>query len=638
MRKTVRVVALAVAGVFGCLGWGGNANSQAPAPPPVPAQTQPPSAPPSATANLAQGTETGIGTFQQHCMVCHGNPNVPQAPSPDTIRQMPPERIYDALTTGVMKPQGESLTDDQKKMLATFLSGRPLGSMQEGDAKSMPNHCATNPPFADPAAGPEWNGWGNDPANTRFQSAVGAGLPASDVPNLKVKWAFGYPTGLSAFGQPSVVSGRVFVGSDIGFVYSLNADTGCVYWSYQAKGSVRTAITVAPVTGHGATKYAAYFGDSHANAYAVDAQTGELLWVTRVDDHFVARVTAAPNVYDGRVYVPISSSEEFSASSLDYPCCTGRGSVATLDANTGKIVWKTYVVPTPKPRGKNSAGVQLWAPSGGSVWNSPTLDVKRRAVYFGTGDGQTDPAPDTTDAVMALSMDTGKVLWVYQFQAGDAFMGGCNGATRTDNCPKVNGPDQDIGNSPILKNLPDGKSVVVFGTKDGHVIALDPDNKGAVLWDKQVVDVPKEQQGTFFARLNGIVWGGCADDENVYYGLQSGGIVAVKLATGEKVWYTKFPVPPRARISNSSASTEIPGVVFVGGSDGKLHAVAASDGRILWEYDTAHPYDTVNKVAAHGGAINAIGPTIVNGMLFIGSGYAVVGSNSGNVLIAFSAQ
>jgi polyvinyl alcohol dehydrogenase (cytochrome) len=629
MRKTVRVVALAVAGVFGCLGWAGTANSQAPAPAP---------APPSVTANLAQGTETGIGTFQQHCMGCHGNPNVPQAPSPDTIRQMPPERIYDALTTGVMKPQGESLTDDQKKMLATFLSGRPLGSMLEGDAKSMPNHCATNPPLADPSAGPEWNGWGNDPANTRFQGAAGAGLPASDVPNLKVKWAFGYPTGLSAFGQPSVVSGRVFVGSDIGFVYSLNADTGCVYWSYQAKGSVRTAIAVAPVSGHGATKYAAYFGDSHANAYAVDAQTGELLWVTRVDDHFVARITAAPNVYAGRVYVPVSSSEEFSASSLDYPCCTGRGSVAALDANTGKIIWKTYVVPTPKPRGKNSAGVQLWAPSGGSVWNSPTLDVKRRAVYFGTGDGQTDPAPDTTDAVMALSMDTGKVLWVYQFQAGDAFMGGCNGATRTDNCPKVNGPDQDIGNSPILKNLPDGKSVVVFGTKDGHVIALDPDNRGAVLWDKEVVDVPKEQQGTFFARLNGIVWGGCADDENVYYGLQSGGIVALKLATGEKVWYTPFPKPAGARVSNSAAATMMSGVVFVAGSDGHLHAVSATDGRILWDYATARPYDTVNKVSAHGGAINSIGPAIAGGMLFIGSGYAVVGSNSGNVLIAFSAQ
>ena len=640
MKRSARVAALAAAGIAAWFAWSGAARAQAPAqtPPQAPAQT---AAPPPG-ANLAQGTETGIGTFQQHCMGCHGNPNVPQAPSPDTIRQMPPERIYDALTTGVMKPQGDSLTDDQKKMLATFLSGRPLGSEQEGDAKSMPNHCATNPPLADPSAGPEWNGWGNDPANTRFQSAAGAGLTASDVPNLKVKWAFGYPTGLSAFGQPSVVSGRVFVGTDIGFVYSLNADTGCIYWSYQAKGSVRTAITVAPVISpppsHGATKYAAYFGDSHANAYAVDAQTGELLWITRVDTHFVARVTAAPNVYDGRVYVPISSSEEFSASSLDYPCCTGRGSVAALDGNTGKIIWKTYVVPTPVPRGKNSKGVQLWAPSGGSVWNSPTLDIKRRAVYFGTGDGQTDPAPDTTDAVMALSMKTGKVLWFYQFQAGDAFMGGCNGPTRTDNCPKVNGPDQDIGNSPILKTLPDGKSVVVFGTKDGHVIALDPDNKGAVLWDKEVVDVPKEQQNTFFARLNGIVWGGAADDENVYYGLQSGGIVAVKLATGDKVWYTQFPKPPRARVSNSSASTEIPGVVFVAGSDGKLHAVSTSDGSILWEYDTAHPFETVNKVPAHGGAISAVGPTIVNGMLFIGSGYAVTGSNSGNVLIAFSAQ
>lgn len=634
MKRSVRVAAFLAAGIAAWFPCTSAARAQAPAAPPE----TPPAAAPAAGANLAQGTETGIGTFQQHCMGCHGNPNVPQAPSPDTIRQMPPERIYDALTTGVMKPQGDSLTDDQKKMLATFLSGRPLGSEQAGDAKSMPNHCATNPPLADPSAGPAWNGWGNDPANTRFQSAAAAGLPASEVPNLKVKWAFGYPTGLSAFGQPSIVSGRVFVGTDIGFVYSINADTGCVYWSYQAKGSVRTAITVAPVKGHGATKYAAYFGDSHANAYAVDAETGELLWITRIDTHFVARVTAAPNVYDGRVYVPISSSEEFSASSLDYPCCTGRGSVAALDGSTGKIIWKTYVVPTPVPRGKNSKGVQLWGPSGGSVWNSPTLDVKRHAVYFGTGDGQTDPAPDTTDAVMALNMKTGKVLWFYQVQAGDAFMGGCNGPTRTDNCPKVNGPDQDIGNSPILKTLPDGKSVVVFGTKDGHVIALDPDDKGAKLWDTRVVDIPKGQENSFYARLNGVVWGGAADDENVYYGLQSGGIVAVKLATGEKVWETKFPGPEHTRVSNSAAATMMPGVVFVAGSDGVIHAVSATDGHTLWDYDTAHPFQTVNDVPAHGGAINSIGPTMANGMLYIASGYAVVGSNSGNVLIAFSAQ
>jgi polyvinyl alcohol dehydrogenase (cytochrome) len=642
MKKFARVLLPAATAFFAaCLAWAGTPKAQAPAPPQSSQAPQPPAQPQTqaqVTANLSQGTETGIGTFLQRCMGCHGNPNVPQAPSPDAIRQMPAERIYAALTTGVMKPQGDSLTDSQKKMLATFLSGRPLGAAQQGDAKDMPNHCASNPPLADPSAAPEWNGWGNGPANTRFQSAAAAGLSASDVPNLKVKWAFGYPTGLSAFGPPTIVSGRVFVATDIGFIYSLNADTGCVYWSYQTKGSVRTAITVAPVTGHGATKYAAYFGDAHANAYAIDAQTGRELWVTRITDKFIERITGSPSVYGGRVYVPLSNSEEFSASSLDYSCCTSRGAIAALDADTGQELWETFVVPPPVPSRKNSKGVQQYTSSGGSVWNAPTIDVKRRALYFGTGDGQSDPVPDTTDSVMAISMDTGAILWHYQVTANDAFVGGCNGPTRTDNCPKVNGPDQDIGNSPILKTLPGGKSVVVFGTKNGRVFAVDPDNKGAVVWETQVVAIPKGQENSFYANLNGIVWGGAADDDNVYYGLQSGGIVALKLATGEIVWHTTFPSSGTARVSNSAAATMMPGVVFVAGSDGKLHAVSASDGRILWEYDTAHPFETVNKVPAHGGAINSIGPTMANGMLYIASGYAVVGSNSGNVLIAFSAQ
>jgi polyvinyl alcohol dehydrogenase (cytochrome) len=631
MKRTLRVVALVAAGIAGLV-WSGPAGAQAP----PPAQTPPPAAVNAGGAGA--GTETGIGTFQQHCMGCHGNPNVPQAPSPDAVRQMSPERIYDALTTGVMKPQGDSLTEDQRKMLATFLSGRPLGSMKEGDAKDMPNHCASNPPLADPAAGPSWNGWSPDLVNTRFQDAKGAGLTADQVPQLKLKWAFGYPTGLSAYGQPTIVSGRVFVGSDIGYVYSLNADTGCVYWSYQAKGAVRSAVTVAPVKGQGATKYAVYFGDAHANVYAVDAQNGQPLWTTRVDDHFVARITAAPKVYNGVVYIPVSSSEEFSSSNLDYSCCTGRGSVVALDANTGKQIWKTYVVSTPVPVRKNSKGVQQYAPSGGSIWNSPTIDAQRNAIYFGTGDGQTEPVPDTIDSVMALDLKTGSVLWFYQAQAGDAFMGGCNGPERTDNCPKVNGPDQDIGNSPILRKLPDGKSVVVFGMKDGTVTALDPDQKGAVVWKVNVAPPLQPGQSSFFARLNGIVWGGAADDQNVYYGLQSGGMVALKLATGEVVWRATIPKPAGARVVNSAAATAMPGVVFLGGSDGKLHALSTADGHILWEYDTARPFETVNKVSARGGAISSIGPSIVNGMLFIGSGYAVTGSNSGNVLLAFSPQ
>ena len=616
MNKMVGVLAFVAAGFFSFAGSPDAVWAQGPTP--------------------AAGTESGIATFQQRCMGCHGNPSVPQAPAPDAIRQMPPERIYDALTTGVMKPQGDALTDEQRKMLATFLSGRPLGSLKEGDAKDMPNRCASNPPLSDPSAGPEWNGWSPDVINSRFQSAKAAGLTPDEVPRLKLKWAFGYPDGLSAYGQPTIVSGRVFVGSDIGYVYSLDAETGCVYWSYAAKGAVRPAVSVAPVQGHNGTRYAAYFGDAHANVYAVDAQTGQELWTTRVDNHFVARITAAPKVYQGRVYVPVSSSEEFSASNLDYPCCTGRGSLVALDANTGTQVWKTYMADEPKPTRKNSRGVQQYSPSGGSIWNSPSIDAERGVIYVGTGDGQSDPVPETTDAIVALDLKTGAIVWFYQAQAGDAFMGGCNGPEKTDNCPKVNGPDQDIGNSPILRKLAGGKSVVVFGMKNGTVTALDPDRKGSVVWKSHVVEIPKGQENSFFANLNGVVWGGAADAENVYYGLQSGGMVAVKLATGDVLWRATFPKSGTARVVNSAAATAMPGVVFLAGTDGKLHALSTADGSVLWEYETARPFETVNKVPAKGGAIASIGPSIVKGMLFIGSGYAVTGSNSGNVLLAFS--
>lgn len=599
------------------------------------AQAQAPARP----APQSAGTESGFAVFQQRCMGCHGNPNVERAPSPAAIREMPPEKIYDALTTGAMKGQGASLSDDQRRMVATFMSGRPLGSLQEGDARQMPNQCSSNPPLADPAAGPAWNGWGVDLTSGRFQTAKAAGLSPAQVPNLRLKWAFGYPTGLSAFGQPSVVSGRVFVGTDIGYIYSLDAKSGCVYWSYQTKGSVRNALSVGPVKGRGATKYAVYFGDAHANVYALDAQDGHELWTNKVDDHFVARITGAPTVYSGRVYVPVSSSEEFTAATLDYPCCTSRGSVVALDASTGGRIWKTYVVDEPKPTRKNSKGVQLYAPAGGSVWNSPTIDVKKNAIYFGTGDAETEPAPKTTDSIMALDLKTGKMLWVYQAQAGDAFLGGCSGPNKTDNCPSENGPDLDIGNSPILRTLADGKRLLVAATKDGNVIAFDPDKDGAVVWKKNVAPVDPKATGpnAFFARLGGIVWGGAADEHNLYYGLSRGGMVALQLATGEQLWYTPL-AKPGTRVNNSAATSAIPGVAFVGGSDGKLHALNTADGKVVWEYDTAHSFETVNKVPAKGGAISSIGPTVAGGMLFIGSGYAVTGNNSGNVLLAFAAE
>ena len=133
--------------------------------------------------------------------------------------------------------------------------------------------------------------------------------------------------------------------------------------------------------------------------------------------------------------MPVSSSEEFQAGNPDYACCTSRGSVVAFDASNGERLWKTYVMDEPKPVRKNSKGVQLYAPAGGSVWNSPTIDTKLNAIYFGTGDAETEPAAKTSDAVMALDLKTGKELWHYQIQENDAFMGGCGGGEQVRQLP-----------------------------------------------------------------------------------------------------------------------------------------------------------------------------------------------------------
>ncbi len=572
------------------------------------------------------GTEFGISAFERECTKCHINPVVEKAPSPAAIRQMTPERIYAAITTGSMQTQAASLNDEQKRRLAEFMGGKPLGSAALGDASQMPNRCPAGNALADPSKSPAWNGWGVDARNARFQSAEAAGLTAAQIPNLKLKWAFGFPLGVSAFGQPSVAAGRVFVGSDTGFVYSLDMHTGCVHWSYRAKAGIRNALTLGPA---GSSRYAVYFGDMQAHVYAVDAATGALLWTKKAEDHFAARITAAPTLYEGRLYVPVSTSEGFSASAPDYPCCTFRGSVSSFNAATGALVWKTYTIPESKPTKKNSIGTQLFGPSGVAVWNSPTVDAKRRAIYFGTGDSATEPAPETSDSIMALDLDTGKTRWVFQAEPNDATLGGC-GAKKSEACPEHPGPDWDFGASPILKTLADGRDLLLAPNKSGIVFALDPDRKGAVVWKTNLA----EREG---GRGTNLVWGGSADQRNLYVGLGSGAIAAVQFATGEKLWTTRL-AEPGSRESNVAASSAIPGAVFIGGTDGKLHALATADGQKMWSFDTAQEFTTVNRVPAHGGSIGSIGPTIVDGMVFIGSGYSVASGTPGNVLLAFSAQ
>jgi polyvinyl alcohol dehydrogenase (cytochrome) len=497
----------------------------------------------------------------------------------------------------------------------------------------MKNRCDARARF-EPSDG-DWNGWGVDAANTRFQPKPR--LTATDVPKLTLKWAFGFPNGNSAYGQPTVLGGRVFVGADTGFVYSLDARTGCVHWSFRANAGVRTAISIGK--GSGDHRYLAYFGDVKANLYAVDAESGAKVWSDRVDTHPVARVTGSPTLADGRLYVPVSSLEESGAGNPRYPCCTFRGGIVSYDAQSGRRVWTAYTIAEKAvPQKRTSTGVQLYAPAGAGVWSAPSIDLKRRAVYVATGNGYTEPAAPGSDAVIAFDLDTGKRLWTRQVMANDAYVRDCPGKYRpnvpTDNksetCPDDLGPDMDFGNAPILRTLSNGTSLIVVGQKDGHAWALDPDREGAVVWSRQV-GLGLDSGG------GAIMWGSAADDRYAYYPVtrasQTLGVAAVRLQDGEVAWRGSPPDGGAAPV------TVIPGVLFFASSAGTVYAYSTADGKSMWQFDTAREFDTVNGVAAKGGNIGSAGAVVGAGMLFVPSGYSELGNGArGNVLLAFGVQ
>jgi polyvinyl alcohol dehydrogenase (cytochrome) len=574
----------------------------------------------------------GAAIFARDCASCHDGADGSRAPKPDILRQRSPEAILSALTAGGMRPQGGRLSGAERRAVAEYLSGRSLGGDITG---ASAGRCALSPPLPDPGASPSWAGWAPSPSNARFQDAKQAGLTAEQVPQLSLKWAFGFPDATSAWSQPTVASGRLFVGSQNGTVYALDAKSGCIHWTFTAKSGVRTALAFGRLGGSNA--YAVYFGDTGANVYALDAATGRELWSRTIDNHPLARVTGSPTLYQGRLFVPVSSIEETAAGQQGYQCCTFRGSVNALDATSGAVVWRTFLVPEPKEAGKNAAGVTLWGPSGVGIWSAPTIDVKRNLVYAATGNTYSAPAQPTADAIVALDPATGAIKWIKQLTAGDVF--GCRAGSV--NCGEKAGPDFDIATPAMLVTLADGRDVIVVAQKSGMAYAIDPDKEGETLWQYRAGD------GSIWG---GIQWGAAVDGERAYLPVSDirlpkpGGLHAVSLTNGERAWYVPPPplkcgdVRPGCSAALISAPTTIPGVLFSGSNDGALRAHSTKDGSILWEFDTNRQFETLNRVRAGGGAIQGPGPTIVGGMLYLNSGYGDHLGRPGNVLLAFGVE
>jgi polyvinyl alcohol dehydrogenase (cytochrome) len=529
-----------------------------------------------------------------------------------------------------------------------------LSAFTDGPARSAvpappePNVCAE--PSAPVATGTaQWNGWGRDLENTRYQPEPA--LRAADSAKLRLKWSYGYD-GVRENGQPSVVDGRVFVASASGRVFSLDARTGCTYWTYDAAAGSHAAIIVgelgAPKQLFGLKKLkltknahieidkppsAVFFGDDAGAVYALDARSGRLLWKTRADEHPLARISGSPALYRDRLYVPVASSEESAAANPAYACCTFRGSVVAIDIANGQIVWKTYMSgDQPKAYAKNAAGTSLFGPSGMAIEAAPTIDVRRGELYVATGDAHGALDEPAADAVVALGLSDGKVRWVKK-------LGGSAGSGA-------------FATSPILRTLSLTRQILLAAPRSGIVYGLDPDREGELLWQSKL-DV---------AGVPGVQWGPAADHRSVYAAFAAppasaaslpapgpaatavppapgasatptGGLVALDVATGKLRWATPAPLPPCSwglkdcSHAESQAVTVIPGVAFSGATDGHLRAYSSIDGHIAWDFDTARDFATVNGMHAAGGALDHGGPTIVGGTLYV---------NSGDALLAFS--
>ena len=586
----------------------------------------------------AQTVPDGAAVYQKACASCHQQPAAgSRAPTRDVLAQVAPEAILTALTTGNMFRQGSELTDAERRAVAGFLAGRPVGTAAP---LSIVGNCSAGPQplrAADLDAG--WNGWGAGAANTRAQNGARAGITAADAPKLKLKWAVGFAGVNSARAQPAVVGDRVYVGSESGDVLALNARTGCTHWRYHAKAGIRTAMSVGPYTSaNGQGGFAVYFSDGSATAYAVDANTGREIWSRKLDDHAYATATGSATLHNGRLYVPLAAvGEEGQGGQARYECCTFRGSVTALDANTGTVLWKSYTIPdAPAARGKNAEGKTVWGPSGAGVWGAPTIDSTRRAIYITTGNNYSGPATQTSDAVIAMDLETGRHRWVFQPTANDVWAGGCQ---RTNppggNCPEVQGPDHDFSISPVLTRTAAGRELVIVQQKSGMAYAIDPD-KGTKVW---------EYRTSAGSGLGGQ-WGAAADATQAYFGVNGsasmapGGVHAVKVDTGEPVWAT--PPPPQlcagvrgCSAAQGAAVTVIPGLVFAGSMDGGVRAYSTDSGAIVWTFDTNREFETVNGVPAKGGAMDGPGPVVAGGMVYVTSGYVSLIGRPGNVLLAF---
>src|SRR5246127_4247435 len=482
----------------------------------------------------------------------------------------------------------------------------------------------------------QWRIAGQNLGNTWSQPAEHSISP-SNVKGLKPKWVF--TTGGDVSATPTVGGDAVYFPDWAGNLFAVKKESGRLIWSHKISDydGVAGAISrVSPavdgdqlILGDILNSKQTHAG---ANVISVDRKTGTRRWITQVDSHPAAVITGSPVIFDGIVYIGVSSNEELLALNPAYPCCSFRGSIVALDAKNGAMLWKTFDMP--------DNGGQTDQYSGGAVWQPPAIDPKRGALFIGTGNNYTVPATviacqnatptanctapdDFFDAALGLDLKTGQVKWSKKLQGFDTWTVAClTSSGPNPNCPVPSSPDFDLGGSgPNLVG-----NIVGFGQKSGIFWALNPDN-GSILWSTPVGPG---------ASLGGIEWGTATDGKRIYVAIANSDLLpytlvpsgqqitwgawsALDVATGKIIWQTADPTP--GTIDRGSVSVAN-GVMYVGSNSGQMYALNTKTGNILWSF-------------ASGGSV-IDGPSIVDSTLYWGSGYREISGTGNNKVFAFS--
>ncbi len=575
-------------------------------------------------------TISGRKIFIASCAACHRDTAGTLAPGPSILSGMTARAVLAALENGKMRQQGSTLSQNERKAVAEWLTGSKLISTSISKDVYTPFTIQHNQMVYD------YSGWGGNIAGTGNRSTEMAGINSSNVNSLKLKWVFAFPDATVVRSKPAIAGDWLIVGSQFGDLYAINRKTGKPGWHFSANAAIRGAIVVKKQ----GNSTVAYFADFSTNVYAINLNTGKQIWNKRAGFESQSAVTGSVVVHGGKVFVPITSVEVGSASNGAYNCCTSSGGLVALDAKTGNEIWQHRVITEPaKEAGKKKNGKPFYGPSGAPVWCSPTVDAKRGLVYIGTGENYTRPTTNNSDAIQALDMNTGKLVWNFQATSDDAYNVACPVFI---NCPDKSGPDLDFGMAPILTKRSDGKDILVAGQKSGVVYALLPES-GKLIWQTRI------GKG---GMLGGIHWGMATDGKYVYatnsdniVGIDkrdssrkpSPGIYSLDLLTGKIIWETPAPACENKNCLsfNSAAPAVIPGIVFAGSLDGHISAYSTKDGKILWDFNTAASFGTVNGILAKGGSIDGPAPVMADGILYVNSGYGMFGQMGGNVLLAF---